>query len=249
MSKISVDIDYIKNGLESIGYIISDCIERENNGKNWQIKFNNSDAIITIYDSNKRNNTVVNGRPEPTEKEILKEISDGLKSKEFKIDPLNEKIIKLIHEKREMDYYDFKLIPHKDKESLLHDILCLSNNVENKDAYLIIGVDDSAYSVEGIKDEDFKSNDLYDFLKTLKFAGNHMPKIEIKNLRYKYKKIVVIICKSSKYVPFYLTERYKSIHDHQIYTRVGDTNTPRNQHANYADVEKLWKFHFDRQRE
>lgn len=77
MSKISVDIDYIKNGLESIGYIISDCIERENNGKNRQIKFNNSDAIITIYDSNKRNNTVVNGRPEPTEKEILKEISDG----------------------------------------------------------------------------------------------------------------------------------------------------------------------------
>ena len=33
MSKISVDIEYIKSGLQKIGYEISDCIERENNGK------------------------------------------------------------------------------------------------------------------------------------------------------------------------------------------------------------------------
>ena len=36
MSKISVDIEYIKSGLQKIGYEISDCTERENNGKNWQ---------------------------------------------------------------------------------------------------------------------------------------------------------------------------------------------------------------------
>ena len=42
MSKISIDIDYIKDNLHYIGYKISDCIEKENNGKNWQIKFSNS---------------------------------------------------------------------------------------------------------------------------------------------------------------------------------------------------------------
>ena len=32
MSKISVDIEYIKSNLRNIGYEISDCIARENNG-------------------------------------------------------------------------------------------------------------------------------------------------------------------------------------------------------------------------
>lgn len=53
MTKITVDIEYIKDQLKKIGYEISDCIQRENNGLNWQLKFNNSGASVTIYDSNK----------------------------------------------------------------------------------------------------------------------------------------------------------------------------------------------------
>lgn len=48
MPKINVDLDYIKNGLTNIGYIISDIDVRENNGRNWQIKFSNSGAVVTI---------------------------------------------------------------------------------------------------------------------------------------------------------------------------------------------------------
>ena len=44
MSKVSVDIEYIKSKLNDIGYEISDCVERENNGVNWQLKFSNSGA-------------------------------------------------------------------------------------------------------------------------------------------------------------------------------------------------------------
>ena len=62
MSKVSVDIEYIKSKLNDIGYEISDCVERENNGVNWQLKFSNSGAIVTIYDSNRTKNTVVNGK-------------------------------------------------------------------------------------------------------------------------------------------------------------------------------------------
>ncbi len=247
MSKISVDIEYIKSGLQKIGYEISDCTERENNGKNWQFKFNNSGAIVTIYDSNKVKNSVVNGKADQGEKTCLKEIVDGLKSKELVIDPLNQEIVNLIRSKKEDSYYDFKMEFHKEKEDLVHDILCLSNNIENRDAYLIIGVSDDS-SVIGIE-EDLKSNNIYDLLKTISFAGDHMPDIEVKNMYYMSKKISVIVCKSSKYVPFYLTQRYKGVNDNQIYTRVGDTNTAKNKHANYSDIEKLWRIHFKRENE
>ncbi|MCC8191730.1 MAG: ATP-binding protein, partial [Ruminococcus sp.] len=243
MAKINVDIENIKKSLECIGYIINDCIERENNGKNWQIKFSNSGAIVTIYDSNNTKNSVVNGKPEEGEKEKLKEIVDGLKSGELIINPLNEAIVQLIRSKKEDDYYDFKQIPHKNNESLLHDILCLSNNTENKDAYLILGVSDN-YIVEGVGD-DWQSNNIYDFLKSLQFAGEHVPDVTINDLYYTFKRIVVIECKSSKNVPFYLSKKYQGIRANQIYTRVGDTNTPKDQHANYNDVEKLWRIHFN----
>lgn len=247
MSKINVDLNYIKEGLTNIGYIISDFDEKENNGRNWQIKFSNSGAVVTIYDTNAPKNSVVNGKTDLEEKEVLKTIVDGLKCKELVIDPLNKQIVDLINSNKEDFYYDFKVIPHKDRESLLHDILCLSNNTENKDAFLILGVQDSTYEVVGITPEELKSNDIFDFLKSKKFAGNHMPEIEIKQIYYKYKIIGVIVCRSSKHVPFYLTERYKGINAYQIYTRVGDTNTPKDQYASYIDVEKLWRIHFKRE--
>lgn len=209
MAKISIDIEHIKTGLRDIGYEISDCIQRENNGINWQLKFNNSGAIVTIYDSNKMKNSVVNGKPDDGEKEKLKEIVDGLKCNELVIDPLNSEIVNLIRTRKEDYFYDFKQIPHEDKESLLHDILCLSNNVENKDAYLILGVDDD-YSVVGV-DDSIKSNNIFDFLKTLSFAGDKVPEISVFELLYKYKRVVAIKCQRSKNVPFYLTKRYKGL--------------------------------------
>lgn len=247
MSKISIDIDYIKTSLINIGYKISDCIKRENNGKNWQIKFFNSEAIVTIYDTNIKKNSVVNGRADEEEKQKLKKIIDELKCKELCIDPINKKIVDLINNKNEKNYYDYKREYHKSKEDLLHDILCLSNNIDNCDSYLIFGVTDDC-EVVGIKDK-LRSNDILDFLKNQKFAGNNMPEVEIKNLFYLHHVIGVIVCKSSKFVPFFLAERCNGIHAHQIYTRVGDTNTPKNQSASYGDIEKLWRFHFERENE
>ena len=247
MSKITVDIEYIKRSLTEIGYEISDVIQRENNGLNWQIKFSNSDAIITIYDSNRTKNSVVNGRPDADEDKLLKDLVNKLKCKEFSISPLNSTIVELIRSRKEDSYYDFKEIPHHDNEALLHDILCLSNNTENKDAFLIIGVTDN-YSVIGV-DEEWCSNNIFDFIKSMHFAGDHIPDISVEEIYYKCKKLIVIVCKSSKHVPFYLTERYKGINANQIYTRIGDTNTPKNKSANYSDVEKLWRIHFERENE
>lgn len=242
MSKITVDIKNIKDNLKKIGYIVSDCLERNNNGLNWQLKFSNSGAIVTIYDTNNIRSTVVNGKLEPEEGKRLKEIIDGIKCKEFPIDSLNEDIIELINKRQEADFYDYKSRWHEDNDKLLHDILCLANNQNNRDAYLIIGVEDNG-NVIGINEEK-KTNDIYDFLKAVKFAGDHIPEIEVKRIYYKYKTLQVLVCKSSEYVPYYLVERYRKVSDHHIYTRVGDTNTPIDKHANYPDVENLWRIHF-----
>lgn len=247
MPKINIDIDYITNSLSCIGYEIADLIENENNGIYWQIKFSNSEAIVTVYDTNKTNNTVVNGKASEEEKEKLKIIVDSLKSKELVIDALNKKIVQLIKSKKEDYYYDFKKIVDGYNYKLLHDILCLSNNLENKEAYLIIGVADN-YEVVGI-DRKYESHNIFDFLKGKKFAGDHIPDIEILEMYYKYKKIVVIKCNSSKHVPFYLLEDVEKVKAYSIYTRLGDTNTPLNSTANYSQVEKLWRIHFEREKE
>ena len=245
--KISIDIEQIKDVLCAIGYAVSDCIQRDNNGKNWQIKFSNSGASVTIYDSNRLDNSVVNGRPEPNEKEALKRIVDALKRNEFEIDPLNHTIVQLIRNNAEKTFCDFKKEFVGYTADLLHDILCLSNNTENRDAYLIHGVTDDC-KVVGVNKEVI-THELYDFLKSKQFAGDHLPEVEVKRIYYKHNILSVIVCKSSKHVPFYLTDKYQGVFSHQIYTRTGDTNTPKNKHASYSDIETLWRIHFKRENE
>ena len=165
------DIENIKESLTAIGYEISDCIERENNGFNWQIKFYNSGAIVTIYDTNTKKNTVVNGKYEEGENKILKEIVDGLKCKEIYIDAQNSKIVEFIKSKKEASYYDFKQQWHSEKKDadLLHDIICLANNIDNVDAYLIIGITDMFEAV-GVS-EWKKSHELIEYVKSKGFLG------------------------------------------------------------------------------
>ena len=90
MAKITIDIEHVKQELSKTGYSISDVLERNNNGINWQIKFNNSGAVATIYDTNTKKNTVVNGKEEEGEATLLKNLIDGLKCKETHLDELNE---------------------------------------------------------------------------------------------------------------------------------------------------------------
>ncbi|SKB98666.1 hypothetical protein SAMN06296386_11225 [Lachnospiraceae bacterium] len=91
-----------------------------------------------------------------------------------------------------------------------------------------------------------KSNEIYDWMKSVAFAGDNVPKIELKKVFYKYKKLDVLVIKQSCSVPFYIDKNYMGVNPFQIYTRVGDTNTPKNTQASYADVERLWGYHRSR---
>ena len=248
MAKISIDINYIKDSLDNIGYVVSDLIERENQGINWQIKFSNSGAVVTVYDTNNKGNSVVNGKPEADEGIRLKKLVDGLKCKEINIDPINKDIVGLINSQTEGSYYDFKQQWYETGKNgdFLHDVLCLANNTENRDAFLIVGVTDT-YDVIGV-DDWARSNDILDFFKSKKFSGGQIPQIELKKIYYKFIKIDVLQIKATKDVPFFLEEKYRDVGT-QIYTRIGDTNTPKNEQASYHDIEKLWEIHFSCKRD
>lgn len=88
---------------------------------------------------------------------------------------LSIEIQKLIFTKQEGEYWDFKKQWYGKKTSLLHDIICMANNLCNRTAYIIIGIDEeSNYAVKNnIVDDPNRKNtqQLVDFLKDKKFAG------------------------------------------------------------------------------
>lgn len=55
---------------------------------------------------------------------------------------------------------------------------------------------------------------------------------------------MVIKCKATKHIPYYLEERYGGVKDNTIYTRVGDTNTPKDRSASYNEIEKTMAYSF-----
>ena len=90
-----------------------------------------------------------------------------------------EQVIKeLISMKQEGGFWDFKKqwYDTKHRTDMLHDIICMANNVENKDGYIIIGVDERRRITLSmiflmIQIERIHKNSV-DFLKDKKFAGN-----------------------------------------------------------------------------
>ena len=51
-------------------------------------------------------------------------------------------IFQLVSLKQEGGYWDFKKQWHEKKSDLLHDIICMANNLHNRAAYIIIGIDE-----------------------------------------------------------------------------------------------------------
>ena len=162
---------------------------------------------------------------------------------------LFDEISNLINMQQEGPYWDFKKEWYgKDKdEDLLIDIICMANNLENRDAYIIIGVDEnSGFSIIDIERDVNRRNtqQLTDFLRGKKFAGDYRPVITVESLRYPSGMIDIIIIHNSLNTPFYLKERYKGINPNNIYVRLQDSNTPRDKSADYHHVEYLWKKRF-----
>lgn len=160
---------------------------------------------------------------------------------------LKERIIKLIGSHQEGEYWDFKRMWYTNNSDLLHDIICMANNLTTNDGYIIIGVDeDNDYSVIDISNDENrkKTQDMVSFLRDKKFAGGIRPKVEVQSVSISGKTIDIIIIKNDKHTPYFITEDYKGVFSNNVYTRVMDTNTPKNSTADLIHIEHLWKKRF-----
>ena len=167
----------------------------------------------------------------------------------------------LINKKQEGGYWDFKLEWHDNKAQLLHDIICLANNMENHDAYLIFGVKDKTCEIIGIN-EDNKENRLntvgvVNFLRDKKFVGDVRPIARVETIYIEGKELDILIIENSYYTPFRLSQDFKdkpkkgygkdagkTVKANNVYTRIQDTNTPIDKTADPDKEEKLWRKRF-----
>ena len=162
---------------------------------------------------------------------------------------LKETIENLRSLKQEGGYWDFKRQWYdKDhKQDMLHDIICMANNIENRDAYIIIGIDEeNDFSITGVEEDNNRRNtqNLVDFLKDKKFAGDIRPTVCVETIEIDDKLIDIIKVCDSLNTPFYLKERFLQLNLNNIYARIQDTNTPVNRSADINIVELLWKKRF-----
>lgn len=160
---------------------------------------------------------------------------------------LTEKVVNLISLKQEGDYWDFKREWYSNKADLLHDIICMANNLSNQDGLIIIGIDEeNDYEIQDVEmDSNRKrTQDIVSFLRDKKFAGGIRPTVTVQAIKLSKKTIDVLIVCNDRNTPYYLTEHYQNIFANNIYVRIMDTNTPKNSSGDINIVETLWKKRF-----
>ena len=83
----------------------------------------------------------------------------------------------------------------------MHDIICMANNMECRDAYIIIGIDEEKEcSIQDVKNDSNRRNTqkMVDFLRDKKFAGGVRPRVVVEPLQVEDGEIDIIIIKLYK---------------------------------------------------
>lgn len=170
-------------------------------------------------------------------------------------DQLDEIVREFFYQETEGEYWDFKEKPYfyegqskeeknKKKNDLLHDIICMANNLSNRDAYIIMGIQDKPVKITGVKQFSNKwtQENYQDFLQNLTWAGDMIPTVEFRTINNG--NLDVLIIKKSNRVPFYVTKKYSKVRENRIYVRKGSKNTAIDSQAEIGDIEKLFEFRF-----
>lgn len=161
---------------------------------------------------------------------------------------LEKIILELINSKKEGVFWDFKQEHHQNNIDLIHDIICLANANYRGNRYLIFGVNDE-FDVVGLQ-ETKKQSDVICLLRDANFADGIFPDISLDSFELKNKNIQVLTIYNTCNKPYYLIkEKIKQntntkLSAGTIYTRVMDTNTPKNSVATSKDIEHMWKERF-----
>lgn len=164
-------------------------------------------------------------------------------------DSFYEIIGELIDSRHEGSYWDFKQEYHQNKANLLHDIICLANNLDDCDAYIIFGVSDNG-EILGVENDENRKNqeNFITFLRDKSFSEGYRPSIEYTQIKWNNHEIDILVIKKNSRTPYYLTKDFhdckETVKAYYIYTRVIDTNTPKDKSADVSSIETLWKKRF-----
>lgn len=102
-------------------------------------------------------------------------------------------------------YWDYKSDYPATGEDKLHDIICMANNLEDRDAYLIYGANDDG-TVCGIENSSKRcvTADFIKFLRDKNFAGGFIPQVEMHTLKIGGHEIDVLVILRGNHTPYYL---------------------------------------------
>ena len=125
----------------------------------------------------------------------------------------------------------------------------MANNIENRDAYIIIGVANSGEFNDISNDTNRKNTKkLIDLLREVRFVGQYRPIVRVETISISENVIDVIVIENTTNTPYVLEidfpKQGKTIRQGNIYTRIQDTNTPVDKTADYDKAELLWKKRF-----
>lgn len=137
---------------------------------------------------------------------------------------LIDEIEELIMMHQEGPYWDFKREWYDDSKDgdLLIDIICMANNLVDRDAYIIIGVNEECdYAIQDVSQDANRRNTqmLTDFIRGKKFAGDFRPVVTVEQVHLDGGLVDVIVVHNS-------------------------INTPVDKSADFHHVEYLWKKRF-----
>lgn len=163
-------------------------------------------------------------------------------------DRAHEEVPALIPLRREGPYWDFKRQWHEQNHELVHDIICLANNLENEVSYLIVGIDEEdGYNVRDVTDDPKrKSNqNLVDLLSKQHWGSPQAPFALVESIQLDDGAIDVVIIQSRREdMPYFLGKPNGELRAWMIHTRRVDANTPIDVGANWSEVEQIWRHHF-----
>lgn len=161
-----------------------------------------------------------------------------------------DEVPSLINLRREGPYWDFKKQWHDENWELIHDIICLANNLDSDVSYLVIGIDENdgyrVCDVETNTDVRRKSNqNLVDLLSKQHWGSPQAPFTLVEPLELEDGNIDVIVIQSRREdMPYYLGKPNGQIKAWMIHTRRIDSNTPVDTGANWSEVQGIWRHHF-----
>lgn len=159
--------------------------------------------------------------------------------------------------------HDFKeeWYGRNEKAEIARDILSFVNTTHHKDCYIFIGISDDL-EIVGVDPNDSNrknQNDFLDMIRHWPTANYIIPKVSLFEFKVDSKIIDVIRIFNTTEVPVYFNKGYPTkisrdkrsgewqISPNQVFTRIGDVNTPRDSSADYNIIKDLWQksFHLD----